>query len=158
METYNEQNKINLDKLEIELGGIIQEVEANKKKLEALEKENEQLRVKNTVLERNEVGYVQTLKQNTLKIQELEQHVPTGLSEKDLAEVMLDAKRVANDIVQKAQEEVKLFERQKQDALNAMCQKGKLLREDIVNFKMKADQELNQWLEALEVLIEIHER
>ncbi|MGY3712945.1 hypothetical protein [Lactococcus petauri] len=153
MENYSEINQRDLSNFETELSGIIQEVEENKKKLEFLEKENEQLRLKNANLEKNEINYINTLKQNTLKIQELEKQTPIGLSEKDLAEVMLDAKRVANDIVQKAKEEVKAFEHQKQAALNSMRQEGQLLREDIVNFKMKADQDLNQWIESLEVLI-----
>lgn len=153
MENYSEINQRDLSNFETELSGIIQEVEENKKKLEFLEKENEQLRLKNANLEKNEINYINTLKQNTLKIQALEKQNPIGLSEKDLAEVMLDAKRVANDIVQKAKEEVKVFEHQKQAALNSMRQEGQLLREDIVNFKMKADQDLNQWIESLEVLI-----
>ncbi|WP_213497096.1 hypothetical protein [Lactococcus formosensis] len=153
MGNYSETNQRDLSSFETELSGIIQEVEENKKKLEFLAKENEQLRLKNANLEKNEINYINTLKQNTLKIQELEKQNPIGLSEKDLAEVMLDAKRVANDIVQKAKEEVKTFEHQKQAALNSMRQEGQLLREDIVNFKMKADQDLNEWIKSLEVLI-----
>lgn len=151
MENFSETNEIN--GFETELNNLIQEVEGNKNKLKVLEKENEQLKIKNDSLKENEIKYITLLKKNETKIQNFEKQVPTGLSEKDLAEVMLDAKRVANDIIAKAKEEVKVFERQKQEAINAMRQEGKLIKEEVVNFKIKADQDVNKWIQSLEVLI-----
>lgn len=153
MENYSETTPTDLSGFENELSLLIREVEENKKKLGLLEKENEQLRINNSTLKGNEFNYINSLKESERKVQELEKKVPTGLSEKDLAEVMLDAKRVANDIIAKAQEEVVVFERQKEEALKAMKQEGKLIKEDIVNFKMKVDQEMNQWIDSLGVLI-----
>lgn len=97
--------------------------------------------------------YVNTLKQKETELQQLKK-VPMGLSEKDLVEVMLDAKRVANDIVKKAQDEVLLVERQKKEALAALKQEGQLIREDIEKYRIKVNQGLNQWIENLERVME----
>lgn len=150
MENYEETKQTNLSSFENELASIIQEVEENKKKLEFLKNENDQLRLKNRTLEENERRYVNTLKQKETELQQLEQQPPMGLSEKDLVEVMLDAKRVANDIVKKAQDEVLLVERQKKEALAALKQEGQLVREDIEKYRIKVNQDLNQWIESLE--------
>lgn len=150
MENYEETKETNLSSIETELASIIQEVEENKKKLEFLKNENDQLRLKNTTLEENERRYVNTLKQKETELQQLEKQPPMGLSEKDLVEVMLDAKRVANDIVKKAQDEVLLVERQKKEALAALKQEGQLIREDIEKYRIKVNQDLNQWIESLE--------
>lgn len=150
MENYEETKQTNLSSFETELASIIQEVEENKKKLEFLKNENDQLRLKNTTLEENERRYVNTLKQKETELQQLEKQPPMGLSEKDLVEVMLDAKRVANDIVKKAQDEVLLVERQKKEALAALKQEGQLIREDIEKYRIKVNQDLNQWIESLE--------
>lgn len=150
MENYEETKETNLSSFETELASIIQEVEENKKKLEFLKNENDQLRLKNTTLEENERRYVNTLQQKETQLQQLEKQPPMGLSEKDLVEVMLDAKRVANDIVKKAQDEVLLVERQKKEALAALKQEGQLIREDIEKYRIKVNQDLNQWIESLE--------
>lgn len=150
MENYEETKETNLSSFENELASIIQEVEENKKKLEFLKNENDQLRLKNTTLEENEARYVNTLQQKETQLQQLEKQPPIGLSEKDLVEVMLDAKRVANDIVKKAQDEVVLVERQKKEALSALKQEGQLIREDIEKYRIKVNQDLNQWIESLE--------
>ncbi|MFK4886793.1 hypothetical protein ACI1UN_06735 [Lactococcus petauri] len=150
MENYEETKETNLSSFETELASIIQEVEENKKKLEFLKNENDQLRLKNTTLEENERRYVNTLKQKETELQQLEKQPPMGLSEKDLVEVMLDAKRVAKDIVKKAQDEVLLVERQKKEALAALKQEGQLVREDIEKYRIKVNQDLNQWIESLE--------
>lgn len=150
MENYEETRETNLSSFETELASIIQEVEENKKKLEFLKNENDQLRLKNTTLEENEARYVNTLQQKETQLQQLEKQPPMGLSEKDLVEVMLDAKRVAKDIVKKAQDEVVLVERQKKEALAALKQEGQLIREDIEKYRIKVNQDLNQWIESLE--------
>lgn len=150
MENYEETKETNLSSFETELASIIQEVEENKKKLEFLKNENDQLRLKNRTLEENERRYVNTLKQKETELQQLEKQPPMGLSEKDLVEVMLDAKRVAKDIVKKAQDEVRLVERQKKEALAALKQEGQLVREDIEKYRIKVNQDLNQWIESLE--------
>ncbi|WP_285142118.1 hypothetical protein [Lactococcus petauri] len=150
MENYEETKETNLSSFETELASIIQEVEENKKKLEFLKNENDQLRLKNRTLEENERRYVNTLKQKETELQQLEKQPPMGLSEKDLVEVMLDAKRVAKDIVKKAQDEVLLVERQKKEALAALKQEGQLVREDIEKYRIKVNQDLNQWIESLE--------
>lgn len=150
MENYEETKETNLSSFETELASIIQEVEENKKKLEFLKNENDQLRLKNRTLEENERRYVNTLKQKETELQQLEKQPPMGLSEKDLVEVMLDAKRVAKDIVKKAQDEVVLVERQKKEALAALKQEGQLVREDIEKYRIKVNQDLNQWIESLE--------
>lgn len=150
MENYEETKETNLSSFETELASIIQEVEENKKKLEFLKNENDQLRLKNTTLEENEARYVNTLQQKETQLQQLEKQPPMGLSEKDLVEVMLDAKRVAKDIVKKAQDEVVLVERQKKEALAALKQEGQLIREDIEKYRIKVNQDLNQWIESLE--------
>lgn len=150
MENYEETRETNLSSFETELASIIQEVEENKKKLEFLKNENDQLRLKNTTLEENERRYVNTLKQKETELQQLEKQPPMGLSEKDLVEVMLDAKRVAKGIVKKAQDEVVLVERQKKEALAALKQEGQLIREDIEKYRIKVNQDLNQWIESLE--------
>ena len=150
MENYEETKETNLSSFETELASIIQEVEENKKKLEFLKNENDQLRLKNRTLEENERRYVNTLKQKETELQQLEKQPPMGLLEKDLVEVMLDAKRVANDIVKKAQDEVVLVERQKKEALAALKQEGQLVREDIEKYRIKVNQDLNQWIESLE--------
>ena len=150
MENYEETKETNLSSFETELASIIQEVEENKKKLEFLKNENDQLRLKNRTLEENERRYVNTLKQKETELQQLEKQPPMGLLEKDLVEVMLDAKRVANDIVKKAQDEVRLVERQKKEALAALKQEGQLVREDIEKYRIKVNQDLNQWIESLE--------
>ncbi|MFK4886782.1 hypothetical protein ACI1UN_06680 [Lactococcus petauri] len=150
MENYEETKETNLSSFETELASIIQEVEENKKKLEFLKNENDQLRLKNRTLEENERRYVNTLKQKETELQQLEKQPPMGLSEKDLVEVMLDAKRVAKDIVKKAQDEVVLVERQKKEALSALKQEGQLIREDIEKYRIKVNQDLNQWIESLE--------
>lgn len=150
MEIKDKAKQTDLNSFETELASIIQEVEENKKKLEFLKNENDQLRLKNTTLEENEVRYANTLKQKEMQLQQLEKQTPVGLSEKDLAEVMLDAKRVANDIVKKAQDEVVLVERQKQEALHAFKQEGQFIREDIEKYRIKINQDLNQWIESLE--------
>ncbi|MGL5342364.1 MAG: hypothetical protein ACRC90_05510 [Lactococcus garvieae] len=150
MEIKDKVKQTDLNSFETELASIIQEVEENKKKLEFLKNENDQLRLKNTTLEENEVRYANTLKQKEMQLQKLEKQTPVGLSEKDLAEVMLDAKRVANDIVKKAQDEVVLVERQKQEALHAFKQEGQFIREDIEKYRIKINQDLNQWIESLE--------
>ncbi|MGY3713872.1 hypothetical protein [Lactococcus petauri] len=150
MEINDKEKQTDLNSFEIELASIIQEVEENKKKLEFLKNENDQLRLKNMTLEQNEVHYVNTLKQKEAQLQQLENKPPMGLSEKDLVEVMLDAKRVAKDIVKKAQDEVLLVERQKKEALAALKQEGQLIREDIEKYRIKVNQDLNQWIESLE--------
>lgn len=150
MEIKDKTKPTDLHSFETELASIIQEVEENKKKLELLKNENDQLRLKNRTLEENERRYVNTLKQKETELQQLEQQPPMGLSEKDLVEVMLDAKRVANDIVKKAQDEVLLVERQKKEALAALKQEGQLIREDIEKYRIKVNQDLNQWIESLE--------
>lgn len=150
MENYEETKETNLSSFETELASIIQEVEENKKKLEFLKNENDQLRLKNRTLEENERRYVNTLKQKETELQQLEKQPSMGLSEKDLVEVMLDAKRVAKDIVKKAQDEVRLVERQKKEALAALKQEGQLVREDIEKYRIKVNQDLNQWIESLE--------
>lgn len=150
MEINDKSKQTDLNNFETELASIIQEVEENKQKLEFLKNENDQLRLKNSTLEANEVHYVNTLKQKETQLQQLEKQVPMGLSEKDLAEVMLDAKRVANDIVKKAQDEVVLVERQKKEAMVALKQEGQLIREDIEKYRIKVNQDLNQWIESLE--------
>lgn len=150
MENYEETRETNLSSFETELASIIQEVEENKKKLEFLKNENDQLRLKNTTLEENEARYVNTLQQKETQLQQLEKQPPMGLSEKDLVEVMLDAKRVAKGIVKKAQDEVVLVERQKKEALAALKQEGQLIREDIEKYRIKVNQDLNQWIESLE--------
>ncbi|WP_346349572.1 hypothetical protein [Lactococcus formosensis] len=150
MEINDKAKQTDLNSFEAELASIIQEVEENKKKLEFLKNENDQLRLKNTTLEENERRYVNTLKQKETELQQLEKQPPMGLSEKDLVEVMLDAKRVANDIVKKAQDEVLLVERQKKEALAALKQEGQLIREDIEKYRIKVNQDLNQWIESLE--------
>ncbi|MCO7180524.1 hypothetical protein [Lactococcus formosensis] len=150
MEINDKAKQTDLNSFEAELASIIQEVEENKKKLEFLKNENDQLRLKNTTLEENERRYVNTLKQKETQLQQLEKQPPMGLSEKDLVEVMLDAKRVANDIVKKAQDEVVLVERQKKEALAALKQEGQLVREDIEKYRIKVNQDLNQWIESLE--------
>lgn len=150
MEINDKSKQTDLNNFEIELASIIQEVEENKQKLEFLKNENDQLRLKNSTLEANEARYVNTLKQKETQLQQLEKQAPVGLSEKDLAEVMLDAKRVANDIVKKAQDEVVLVERQKKEAMVALKQEGQLIREDIEKYRIKVNQDLNQWIESLE--------
>ncbi|MFK4894764.1 hypothetical protein [Lactococcus petauri] len=150
MEINDKSKQTDLNNFETELASIIQEVEENKQKLEFLKNENDQLRLKNSTLEANEARYVNTLKQKETQLQQLEKQVPVGLSEKDLAEVMLDAKRVANDIVKKAQDEVVLVERQKKEAMVALKQEGQLIREDIEKYRIKVNQDLNQWIESLE--------
>ena len=150
MKNNEETKQTNLSSFETELASIIQEVEENKKKLEFLKNENDQLRLKNRTLEENERRYVNTLKQKETELQQLEKQPPMGLSEKDLVEVMLDAKRVAKDIVKKAQDEVLLVERQKKETLSALKQEGQLVREDIEKYRIKVNQDLNQWIESLE--------
>lgn len=150
MEINDKSKQTDLNNFETELASIIQEVEENKQKLEFLKNENDQLRLKNSTLEANEVRYVNTLKQKETQLQQLEKQIPMGLSEKDLAEVMLDAKRVANDIVKKAQDEVVLIERQNKEAMVALKQEGQLIREDIEKYRIKVNQDLNQWIESLE--------
>lgn len=157
MEINDKEKQTDLNSLEIELASIIQEVEENKKKLEFLKNENDQLRLKNMTLEQNEVHYVNTLKQKEAQLQQLENKPPMGLSEKDLVEVMLDAKRVANDIVKKAQDEVLLVERQKKEALTYLKQEGQLIREDIEKYRIKVNQDLNQWIESLERVMDSSE-
>ena len=154
MGNYNEMKLKSLGDFETKLSSIIQEVEENKKKLEFLKNENDQLRLKNTTLEENELRYVNTLKQKETELRQLEKQTPMGLSEKDLVEVILDAKRVANDIVKKAQDEVLLVERQKKEALAALKQEGQLIREDIEKYRIKVNQDLDQWIKSLERVVD----
>lgn len=157
MGNHEKTKQTNLSSFEAELASIIQEVEENKKKLEFIKNENDQLRQKNTTLKKNEAQYVNALKQKETQLQQLEKQIPMGLSEKDLVEVMIDAKRLANGIVKKAQDEVLVVERQKNEALAALKQEGQLIREDIEKYRIKVNQDLTQWIESLERVMDSSE-
>lgn len=154
MENSNDFTETDVQNFETELSKIIQEVEANKKKQAILIQENNQLRAESIQLKANEARYAMTLEENFKLKKELETRSSLGLSEKDLAEVMLDAKRVANDIIQKSKDESLKIEQEKQKILTEIKLEGNILKDNILNFKFKINQDIEQWIQNLEQIID----
>ncbi|WP_285047048.1 hypothetical protein [Lactococcus petauri] len=154
MENRNDFTETDVQNFETELSKIIQEVEANKKKQAILIQENNQLRAESIQLKANEARYAMTLEENFKLKKELETRSSLGLSEKDLAEVMLDAKRVANDIIQKSKDESLKIEQEKQKILTEIKLEGNILKDNILNFKFKINQDIEQWIQNLEQIID----
>lgn len=154
MENRNDFTETDVQNFETELSKIIQEVEANKKKQAILIQENNQLRAESIQLKANEARYAMTLEENFKIKKELETRSSLGLSEKDLAEVMLDAKRVANDIIQKSKDESLKIEQEKQKILTEIKLEGNILKDNILNFKFKINQDIEQWIQNLEQIID----
>ncbi|MCT0015351.1 hypothetical protein EFE32_00450 [Lactococcus lactis subsp. lactis] len=154
MENRNDFTETDVQNFETELSKIIQEVEANKKKQAILIQENNQLRAESIQLKANEARYTMTLEENFKLKKELETRSSVGLSEKDLAEVMLDAKRVANDIIQKSKDESLKIEQEKQKILTEIKLEGNILKDNILNFKFKINQDIEQWIQNLEQIID----
>ncbi len=154
MENYNEFTETDVQNFETELSKIIQEVEANKKKQDILIQENNQLRAESIQLKANEARYAMTLEENFKLKKELETRSSLGLSEKDLAEVMLDAKRVANDIIQKSKDEALKIEQENQKILNEIKLEGNILKDNILNLKFKINQDIDQWVQNIEQVID----
>lgn len=154
MENSNDFTETDVQNFETELSKIIQEVEANKKKQAILIQENNQLRAESIQLKANEARYAMTLEENFKLKKELETRSSLGLSEKDLAEVMLDAKRVANDIIQKSKDESLKIEQEKQKILTEIKLEGNILKDNILNFKFKINQDIEQWIQNLEQVID----
>lgn len=154
MENYNDFTETDVQNFETELSKIIQEVEANKKKQAILIQENNQLRAESIQLKANEARYTMTLEENFKLKKELETRSSVGLSEKDLAEVMLDAKRVANDIIQKSKDESLKIEQEKQKILTEIKLEGNILKDNILNLKFKINQDIDQWVQNIEQVID----
>lgn len=154
MENSKDFTETDVQNFETELSNIIQEVEANKKKQDILIQENNQLRGKSIQLKANEARYAMIFEENLRLKKELETRSSLGLSEKDLAEVMLDAKRVANDIIQKSQDKALKIEQEKQNILSEMKLEGNILKDDMLNFKFKINQDIDQWLQNIEQVID----
>lgn len=143
-----------IENFEIELNKIIQEVEENKKKQARLAQENSQLRTENSQLRANDARFSATFEENVRLKNEIKARSNIGLSEKDLAEVMLDAKRVANDIIQKSKEEALKFEQEKKKNLNELKIEGNIIKDDILNLKTKINQDFDQWLQNIDQIID----
>ncbi|MGY3713771.1 hypothetical protein [Lactococcus petauri] len=154
MENYNDFTETDVQNFETELSKIIQEVEENKKKQDILIQENNQLRAESIQLKANEARYAMTLEENFKLKKELETRSSLGLSEKDLAEVMLDAKRVANDIIQKSKDEALKIEQENQKILNEIKLEGNILKDNILNLKFKINQDIDQWVQNIEQVID----
>lgn len=154
MENYNDFTETDVQNFETELSKIIQEVEANKKKQDILIQENNQLRAESIQLKANEARYAMTLEENFKLKKEIETRSSLGLSEKDLAEVMLDAKRVANDIIQKSKDEALKIEQENQKILNEIKLEGNILKDNILNLKFKINQDIDQWVQNIEQVID----
>lgn len=154
MENQNDFTETDVQNFETELSKIIQEVEANKKKQAILIQENNQLRAESIQLKENEARYAMTLEENLKLKNELEARSSLGLSEKDLAEVMLDAKRVANDIIQKSKDEALKIEQENQKILTEIKLEGNILKDNILNFKFKINQDIEQWIQNIEQVID----
>ncbi|MFQ6324497.1 hypothetical protein, partial [Lactococcus garvieae] len=95
-----------------------------------------------------------TLEENFKLKNEIETRSSLGLSEKDLAEVMLDAKRVANDIIQKSKDEALKIEQENQKILNEIKLEGNILKDNILNLKFKINQDIDQWVQNIEQVID----
>lgn len=154
MENYNDFTETDVQNFETELSKIIQEVEANKKKQDILIQENNQLRAESIQLKANEARYAMTFEENLKLKNELETRSSLGLSEKDLAEVMLDAKRVANDIIQKSKDAALKIEQENQKILNEIKLEGNILKDNILNLKFKINQDIDQWVQNIEQVID----
>ena len=139
-----------MENIEAEVTKLIQEVEENKKKQEELIRENEKLKSENTHFKINEAKYAATFEENARLKHEQSQQSTNALSEKDLADVMINAKVVANEMIQKAKSEALEFEQQKQAALTSLRHEGKNLKDEILNIKSKIDRDLYLWVEDLE--------
>ena len=144
---------IDVKEFESELSRIIQEVEETKQEKNKLYQENQRLKAENAQYKVKAAQYSVMISENAELKKELDKRENQGLSEQDLADVMLDAKRVANDIVKKAQDKTKEIELQRKEQLDAVKQEGTMVREDIVNFKITIDQKINQWIENLDNLL-----
>lgn len=149
MENYNDFTEKDVQNFETELNKIIQEVEENKKKQEVLMQENHQLQAEIIQLKANEARYVMAFEENSRLKKELEAQNSIGLSEKDLAEVMLDAKRVANDIIQKSQNKAQKIDQEKQKILNEIKLEGNVIKDDILKFQSKINGDIEQWLQNI---------
>lgn len=154
MEKMNDFTETDVQNFETELSKIIKEVEANKKKQDILIQENNQLRAESIQLKANEARYAMTLEENFKLKNEIETRSSLGLSEKDLAEVMLDAKRVANDIIQKSKDEALKIEQENQKILNEIKLEGNILKDNILNLKFKINQDIDQWVQNIEQVID----
>ncbi|MFQ6324173.1 hypothetical protein [Lactococcus garvieae] len=154
MENMTDFTETDVQNFETELSKIIQEVEENKKKQDLLIQENNQLRAESIQLKANEARYTMTFEENSRLKNELETRSKLGLSEKDLAEVMLDAKRVANDIIQKSKDEALKIEQENQKILNEIKLEGNILKDNILNLKFKINQDIDQWVQNIEQVID----
>lgn len=153
MEHFDEFNDTDVKNFETELSKIIKEVEANKKKQEELIQENSQLRSEIIQLKKIESRFSMTLEENSRLKKELDLKKNLGLSEKDLADVMLEAKRVANSIVQKSQDKALKIDQEKQKIMTDLKLEGDVIKENIKNYKTKINQDFDLWIQNMDQII-----
>lgn len=155
MKNLNDFTNTDMKNFESILSHMIQEVEENNKKVLYLIQENDQLRIDNTRFKVNEESCKKVFEENNRLKQELGEKQKLGLSEKDLADIMINAKRVANDIIRKSKDDALKIEQQNQEMLRKILQMGSLIEEDIIKFKNKFDQDFNQWCQNLNSFKEV---
>ena len=146
-----------MENIEEEVTKLIQEVEENKKRHEELILTNEKLKIENEVLKSDVLKYSSVYEENVRLKRDMEERKHSGLSEEDLADVMINAKVVAKEMIRSAENKALEFEKQQQETLRNIYSEGQTLKEEILKIKSKVDRDLYQWVEDLETLLQEQE-
>lgn len=147
--------KLSIEELkgfEDEVNKVIKEVELSEKKQKELEDENLSLKERLIQYQKFEQNNLFLLEENNRLKEQIKTKSDHEMSEKDLAEIMISAKKVSNLMIQEAKEDVEKVNNEKQKLLKSITQEGTELKHKLFNIKEQMGSEIDKWISSIERL------
>jgi predicted nucleic acid-binding Zn-ribbon protein len=141
-----------LKSFEDEVNKVIQEVERSERKQKELENEN--LALKNKILQLQEIEQnFSFIQDENHRLKEENKAKREGeITEQDLVDIMISAKKAANSMIQDAQDEIQKINSEKKELFRSIKQEGDEIKQYLLNFKKEVDTEISQWVTNIEAM------
>lgn len=152
MKKYEKLSIEELKNFEDEVNKVIQEVECSERKQKELENENQALKNKILQLQEIEQNFSFIQDENHRLKEENKAKREGEVTEQDLVDIMISAKKAANSMIQDAQDEIQKINSEKKELFRSIKQEGDEIKQYLLNFKKEVNIEISQWVTNIEAL------